>query len=428
MKALNKHFALTVLKRILDLGIGVYLILIPIIIVTGGFKVDLLGISIKAHHIYTPLRFLVPLILIRLIITVEIKSFILLLCSVFVSLLGAELALRIWNPPMAKPHMAQIHRASPIFDWELVPGSSGIGGFGETYRINSAGFRDIEHERERRPGIFRIMVIGDSFTFGPSVNLEDTYPKQLERILKDSHIRCEVINCGVIGYDMWQHFEMLKRKVLPHQPDLVILGLFLNDITDPIPPYKKGTGQWKGTNPFEPEGPSEIMKHFSLWNYLWNLNYWFETKYRYRRGHAYLQGIEKRKQKFGPGTHKNKWRKIMVGKLEKQEYEEFKEALNAFVVTAKSGGASVLVAMIPDAAQLHDPGKQAVNRFLERSCLEAGAPFVDTTPGLEKQKDPRPLYLFPKDPHNSPKGYRLIAQTIADKIRKNGLLTSQKRE
>ena len=417
-----------ILKRILDLGIGIYLILIPIIIVTGGFKVNLLGVFIKAHHIYTPLRFLVPLILIRLIITVEIKSFILLLCSVFMSLLGAELALRIWNPPMAKPQMAQIHRASPIFDWELVPGAIGRGGFGATYQINSAGFRDAEHELKKPSGKNRIMVIGDSFTFGPSVNLEDTYPKQLERILNDSNIRCEVINCGVIGYDMWQHIEMLKRKVLPHQPDLVILGLFLNDITDPVPPYKKGAGEWKERNPFEPEGTSEIMRHFFLWNYFWNLNYRFETKYRYRRGHAYLQGIDKRNKKFGPGTHKSKWRKIMYGKLEKQEYEEFKDALNEFVLTAKSDGTSVLVAMIPDAAQLHDPGKQAVNRFVEQSCLETGAPFVDTTPGLEKEKDPRPLYLFPKEPHNSPEGYRLIAQTIADKIREIGLLTSQKKK
>ncbi len=134
-------------------------------------------------------------------------------------------------------------------------------------------------------------------------------------------------------------------------------------------------------------------------------------------------------QKLEPSLlNKTFSRHELIGKLEKREYEEFKEALKAFVATAQSGGTSVLVAMIPDAVQLHDPGKQAVNRFLERSCLETDAPFVDTTPALEKKKDPRPLYLFPKDPHNSPEGYRVIAQTIADKIRKTGLLTSQKRE
>ncbi len=199
----SRSFILSVPKRSLDFGIAIYLILIPIIIITGGFKTSILGISVKANHLYSPIRILVLLILIRMIITFEIKNMLLLLVSILITLFVMEMAIRIWNPPIAKPEINQIHQASAVFGWELVPGSSGIGSLGESYHINSVGFRDAEHTLRRQPGINRIMVIGDSFTFGARVNLEDTYPKQLEGILNRANMASEVINCGVIGHNMW---------------------------------------------------------------------------------------------------------------------------------------------------------------------------------------------------------------------------------
>jgi lysophospholipase L1-like esterase len=421
MELFNKPFLLTVFKRILDLGIGIYAIMIPIIIATGGFKVEILGISIRASHVYTPLRFLIPLVLIRLILTVEFRNFLLLLVSLFVGLAGAELALRILDPPIARPKLVQIHRASSILDWELIPGAYGVGGFGESYHINAAGFRDRELKLKKQPNASRIMVIGDSFTFGPGVDLKDTYPKQIMRILNHDNIRCEVINCGVVGYDMWQYYAMLKQKILPYQPDLVVVGLFLNDINDSIAPYEY-RDHWKAANPFEPEGLSRLTDRFFLWNFLKNVNYLFETKYRHRRGYRYLQGIEKRKSKFGPEDPTNTWYKIMYGTLEKHKYEAFRVTLKKFVQTSRSAGVRVLVAMIPDSVQLNEPAMQHVNRFVQQTCREIGVPFIDSTPRLEKEKDPRLLYLFPKDAHNSPLGYALIAQSIADRITELGLL------
>jgi hypothetical protein len=220
---------------------------------------------------------------------------------------------------------------------------------------------------------------------------------------------------------MWQYLVMLKRKILPYQPDLVVMGLFLNDINDAIAPYEH-RDDWKGANPFEPEGLSRITSYFSLWNFLKNVNYLFETKYRHRRGYRYLEGIEKRKRKFGPHDPTNTWYKIMYGKLEKQKCDAFKTTLKKFVMASRSAGARVLVVMIPDSVQLNEPDMQHVNRFVRQTCLEIGVPFVDSTPRLEKEKDPRLLYLFPKDAHNSPLGYALIAQSIAERIKELRLL------
>jgi len=401
---------------LLDLGILVYLVLIPIVVLTGGFKVELLGISIKANHLYTPLKILMPLVFMRLILTLEFKNLILLLGSLILTLIVAETAIRVWDPPLASPGMGQIHRASGFLEWELLPGAEGVGSLGEHYHINSAGFRDTEHPVKKQKGVHRIMVIGDSFTFGMRVNLEDTYPKQLERFLNKKSIPSEVINCGVIGYNMWQHYELLKRRVVFYEPDLVILGLFEDDLSGSVSRYSE-SNRYRGEHPFESMGATGILGNVYIVNFLRNANSLFEYKNRYRRGHAYLKA-------WGPSNPTNLNYRIMSGRLEDKKRLEFSETLERFVKTASGVGAGVLVVLIPDSVQLNDPHVQAVNRFVEQVCAGIGVPFIDITPILEAEEDHVSLYLFPIDAHNSPKGLKIIARSIADRIVELGLLSS----
>lgn len=238
MSMINRRFFLTVLKRLIDIAIGISALLLLIVVITGEFKIGFMGISIKILHLSTPIKFLVPLVFFRLLVTVDIKNMVLLVAGVFLSLVIVEISLRLWDPPIAGQGMAQIYQPSPFFGWDLIPGESGNGLNGNFIHINSTGFRDEEYSLKKQAGIHRIMVVGDSFTFGSGVNVEDTYCEQLERLLHNTNSPHEVINCGVIGYDMWQNFEALKRKVLPYQPDLVILGVFFDDIGASRPPYE----------------------------------------------------------------------------------------------------------------------------------------------------------------------------------------------
>jgi len=418
----SKSLALLILKRLLDIGIVFYLILIPIVLATGGFKFKLLGVKVGANHLYTPLKFLVPLVLVRLAITVEIKNFLLLIITIVLCLLGSEVFIRVWDPPIAKPGMYQIHRPSPVFGWELLPGASGFGPAGTYIHINGDGFRDNDYSLEKKVGVLRIMVVGDSFTFGMGVNLEDTYSKQLERLLNDTTTTSEVINGGVIGYGLWQYLETLKRKIIPYKPDLVILGLFTNDMLTSFSPYKH-LENWPGTNPFA-KNASSVMGRSYLWNFFMNWNEIFETKYRYHRGYRYLIGIEERKEETGPAHPETDCYKIMYGKLPKQVYHDFADTLHEFVRACEAADIRVLIAMIPDAAQLHDPERQEVNRFVEVTCSELDVPFVDVIKRFEQEKDPKTLYLFPLDAHTSPIGHRLIAESIAEEIKKMDILAS----
>ncbi|MCP4683043.1 MAG: hypothetical protein GY864_11975 [Desulfobacterales bacterium] len=410
-----------ILTRLLYLGIIFYAILIVIVIITGGFKIDVMSVSIKATRLDTPIKIIFALILLRVFISIEIKNFILMMTSLLLCLAAMEISIRVWNPNIAQRGMKQIHKASKFLGWDLIPGASGTGNLGEFYQINASGFRGPEFKMEKKPGIQRIMVIGDSFTFGMGVNWEDAYPTRLERILNEKKRPCEVINCGVIAHHMWQHDEMLRGKVLSYKPDLIILGLYQDDISASVPPFIM-SADYQGVNIFKNNKDQGFMTRFFLWNVLENTHSLIEYKYRYQRGYTYLKRIKERKKKIGPSNPTNSYYRTMAGKIEKHKYSEFAGALKRFVKTANDAGTEVLVAMIPDSVQLNDSHMQEVNRIVERTCGKVQVPFVDTTPFLEAGGDPFSLYLFPFNAHNNPKGLQIIAAAIAEQIVKLELL------
>jgi lysophospholipase L1-like esterase len=95
--------------------------------------------------------------------------------------------------------------------------------------INGSGFRGREVTEEKAPSITRVMVFGDSITFGYGLNLEETYPFMLEKRLGEGF---EVINASVIGYGMDQQYLLFRREVARYRPDVVIVGFSAGDIFD----------------------------------------------------------------------------------------------------------------------------------------------------------------------------------------------------
>jgi len=110
------------------------------------------------------------------------------------------------------------------------------------FKTNSQGWKDVEHSRGKRPGVFRILIIGDSHTYG-FVPLEETYHRRLEKILRARIGReIEVIGVGVCGWGTDQELEFLQREGLDYQPDLVICQFSENDLVDiTIPDESKPT-------------------------------------------------------------------------------------------------------------------------------------------------------------------------------------------
>jgi lysophospholipase L1-like esterase len=99
-----------------------------------------------------------------------------------------------------------------------------------TVRTNAQGFRSAPFGEAKRAGVFRILCLGDSSTFGMNVEDADAYPQVLQRLLDARALgRFEVVNLGVPGYSSRQGLELLRQKALGWQPDLLIFAFGTND-------------------------------------------------------------------------------------------------------------------------------------------------------------------------------------------------------
>jgi len=115
----------------------------------------------------------------------------------------------------------------------LVPGARG-NYTGVPVRINSLGLRDGEISPAPPEGVTRILVVGDSVTFGFGVRLEETYVKRLPSLMaaRDPDLRVETVNAGVPAAGLTSYERAIRRFVPGIRPRLVVVGLVLNDILD----------------------------------------------------------------------------------------------------------------------------------------------------------------------------------------------------
>lgn len=98
--------------------------------------------------------------------------------------------------------------------------------------INSDTLNDLhEYSVDKPSNVYRIVALGDSFTFGHHVNTIENWPSQLEAILSKyntcSHKKFEVINLGMPGYDMLYASHRYQKRGEKYSPDLVLW--LLND-------------------------------------------------------------------------------------------------------------------------------------------------------------------------------------------------------
>jgi lysophospholipase L1-like esterase len=151
-------------------------------------------------------------------------SLVLVGASTLAALLGFELLLRaigysapIWN------------EADPQLGWRLRPGvQAHYTGEGDAFvSINAAGWRDRDHALEKPAGVYRIAVLGDSYSEARQVPVEKAYwallPQELERCGFQSGKRIESLNFGVSGYGTAQEYLVLEARAGRYRPDLVLL-------------------------------------------------------------------------------------------------------------------------------------------------------------------------------------------------------------
>lgn len=179
---------------------------------------------------------------------------------------GVLRAVAVWSPAIDK---RGLHEARPDRDWlyGLRPDTHGmLEATGDVvYRINADGFRDQKYTWVKPQGTFRALVLGDSIAYGYGIDVEDSFPKIVERRLAKviSASSVEVLNLGVSGYNPYTEAELLKEMGPRYDPDLVIVQFCINDINDPTLHFDGHTRLHLGTIP-DAAYPDPSMRRASV--------------------------------------------------------------------------------------------------------------------------------------------------------------------
>jgi lysophospholipase L1-like esterase len=245
---------------------------------------------------------------------------------------------------------------------------------------NSKGLRDREIPYERTPGTLRVVMLGDSGTFGWGVRPEQTYSKLLEGMLAEKGMKAEVVNTGVGNFKTIQEIEYFLTEAYKYNPDLVVLSYSFND-AEILPPHH-------APNVFQRNCLScvfiagrfdTLLRRFSA------RPEWSE----------YYLGL----YQDGKGA----------GWLESKEY--FKKLRDY----CKEHGIGVLIANIPEIHDVQHYRLQSITDLAHNMADEYGFQFVDSLDWMRTVDSPK-LWIAPGDPHPNVLGHQFIAQAIFSKL------------
>jgi hypothetical protein len=144
--------------------------------------------------------------------------------SIALVLGGTELGLR-WigsDAPLLHFGTPEVYRADSDLIYSRRPGAP---------HTNSLGLRDFEVDT--RPGTFRVIALGDSYTFGFNVPPDASYPALLERELREGGRvggAVDVVNAGIPGYNVDQAYRLFEERLGGLDPDWVILVIEPKDL------------------------------------------------------------------------------------------------------------------------------------------------------------------------------------------------------
>lgn len=265
-------------------------------------------------------------------------------------------------------------------------------------QTNSDGLRNSKEIIEDT-AVKRILAVGDSFTFGFYVDNYATFPARLEETLNQhGPHRVQVLNAGVIGYTIVDELAYLRDKGWALQPDVLVLGVYTNDIFDlseQIRPYYARDARLaaRQTDATTPPLRAVLRDHIALYS-LW---------YRLRNGDFFAESIQIQDIPTISGLHQV-YQDATFLKPNDPAYAPLWSAYTAhfrqLAQTAQEANIPLVVVLFPDLAQLPTTGglPDVPQRFFAQLTAETGATYVDLLPIFRQIGDISSLYLMYYDP------------------------------
>jgi GDSL-like Lipase/Acylhydrolase family len=252
--------------------------------------------------------------------------------------------------------------------------------------LNGAGFRGPAFSAAKPHGVYRIAVVGDSFTFGNGIRQQDRYTDLMQARLPG---RVEVLNFGRSGDNTPEHERQVAELLTTIHPDFILLQWYVNDMED-----DDMTGR-PVARPLVPALHDWLNARSALYNVA-NMK-WGETQVRQGWVRSYVAFINDR-----------------LENPQGQYAQTDSVFLRSLLDRARKAGVPVGMVLFPDTAAPIDeryPFGYLHDRVLA-TCAEYGLTCVDLRNDFAQVKDHRRLWASRLDHHPSAFANEIAAERI----------------
>jgi hypothetical protein len=269
-------------------------------------------------------------------------------------------------------------------------------------RTDRLGLRNPPGREETGPAK-RIVVLGDSYAFGWGVAEKDAFPRQLERMIRETYpdVSVEVVNAGVPGYGFYQQRAVLERVASDAPVDVVITTLSLaNDGVDDLRIARFAPDRLKAYSPGLIADGTTARRIIDGSRFLTMLD-WRTSAIQFKIVNACSPAV-----------------RAMAGCLD--------ELLHGCEAT----GARALMVILPQRTEVASTGPRAwiatamaasARREAARIAGEHGVLGIDATETLRAVHAQEGAYL-PNDPHWTSAGHAAVARLIREALPPEWLL------
>ncbi len=256
---------------------------------------------------------------------------------------------------------------------------------------NKRGMRRIEPFPPKKNDVFRIMLVGDSLTYGYGVEEENTYGRTLERILSEEY-HSEVLNLGICGLQSSDIVEIVLEFAPILKPDLIVYGISLNDF------LPSGIGQYKSNRRWPFPLPDYIKFRLFHQTYIGEL---FERTYD-----QLLIRI---------GIRRDFYDDILKNfKNYQGRFAEDLLRMNSFVI---QNGFHPILAVVFHKHPIYLGRSHHIAQIAEAAAQKAGMKIIPVDEYFKKYNGQR-MQISKWDGHPNRKAHRILAEMLAPVIRK----------
>ena len=326
--------------------------------------------------------------------------------GVTVALILSEIATRIYYYKQFSSNAMRLLDDAVVYAHR--PSIKFTNNYGVYVEYNSLGFigKEIEPKSEN---VFRIFGIGDSITAAEYLTEGERYLNRLEVILTEKTGRAvEVINGGVGGYSTQQELELLRTKGLLLDPDLIVVGVCLNDF------YIKRSNLTKGLF-------GRILENYRDGSRARCFDFIYQRSDLYKFIYDFLS--ETKRGRLGDKSYQ-RYLEEYEYTIKPRDFEKWKKAFLKMLSLARLNDTNIVFVIFPLRNQIIKGEDNFSFVLLSDFFEENSIYYIDLIECFKRYAAKEHLLYRKRDIiHPSALGHKIAGEVIADYILKNKLMS-----